>query len=292
MIKRKILFATDLSAADKQAFDCACRIAKSWNAILLIVHVERPSNPGPEPIKAGLDHQLFSIFPTDTEVEYEHILRHGDPALEILDLERKDDVHLIVLSTHGRKGIQRMVLGSVAEQVMREAQCPVMTIRRRESEVGGRPLRQPKILVPVDFSIYSYAAFDFGSALADSMVAELTVVHADDTERPKMKPGEAPQPTKRQREIWRQINRYRPKQEDVNCVYKVLVGSPKLKIAEYAESGDFDFVVLGTHGRTGIGRALLGSVAEQVVRNTACPVITVKPSNKRDPVLHYQTNSL
>lgn len=290
MIRKKILFATDFSTRDQGVFELACRLAEAWKNTLLILHIDVANE-----VHSGAFHpnrELYEIYPRNIEVNFEHILRHGDPVDSILEIEHRRNVGLIVLGTHGRKGFERMFSGSVAEKVIRRAECPVLTMR--ESATTGRPnikSRQPKILVPVDFSVHSYASLDFASTLAGSLDAKMTILYVDETNYPAgaKLPHQPPEWTNKTNQRWLQLKKVKPKTQRVAYGHQLMRGPAAECITRLANARDYDFIVLGTHGRTGIGRVVMGSVAEQVVRSADCAVITVKPSNKRIPVLFSRT---
>jgi len=132
----KVLFATDF-ATSEAALEVATSLARAAGATLLIVHVEepplayggiafdyRPDEPREETLRT-----LKEVVPTDISVPFEHRLIAGLPAPAILELARREKVDLIVLATHGRSGLSSMVMGSVAEEVVRKAKCPVLTVK-------------------------------------------------------------------------------------------------------------------------------------------------------------------
>lgn len=135
----KILFATDFSPASEAALEYASSLARDSGAKLLIVHVEEPPLAygsgemyvDPLPVgHPGLEETLHRVRPTLPEVRCEHHLLIGTPAQELVDLAAKEQVDLIVMGTHGRTGFTRLVLGSVAESVVRRAGCPVFTLKQ------------------------------------------------------------------------------------------------------------------------------------------------------------------
>ena len=137
------------------------------------------------------------------------------------------------------------------------------------------------------FSLHSYAALEFASILARSLEAQMTIVHVNDMIKPE-EGKDLIEWNEHLRELWQQLEMYKPKDLHVEHTHKLLNCSPGKKITEYANAKHYGFVVLGTHGRTGLGRLLMGSVAEEVVRHANSAVVTVKPSNKRNPVLQLQ----
>ncbi|MBX7168397.1 MAG: universal stress protein [Pirellulales bacterium] len=140
---KKILFPTDLSHASDAALAHATALAKSTGATLLIVHVEEPPMAYgggelyygiPEPDTAALKKMLQAIVPTDPGVPYEHRLIVGEPATEIVELADAEHVEMIVMATHGRTGLGRLLMGSVAEAIVRRATCPVLTFKQPKPE--------------------------------------------------------------------------------------------------------------------------------------------------------------
>ena len=139
MKAEKILLATDFSPASESAVAYASALARDTGAKLLIVHVEEPPlayttgemyfDPT-DTARPGLDEALRRVLPTAPEIRYEHHLLMGNPAQELIDLATKERVDLIVMGTHGRTGLSRLLMGSVAEEVVRQAPCPVFTLKQ------------------------------------------------------------------------------------------------------------------------------------------------------------------
>lgn len=138
MSGRKILFPTDFSHTGDAALEMAVSLAKSKDASLLIVHVEEPPpvyGGGdwyygiPEPKRDQLVEMLQRVVPRDPAVPYEHRLVSGHPADAVVKLAKAEGVEMIVMGTHGRSGVFRLLMGSVAEEIVRKAHCPVLTLR-------------------------------------------------------------------------------------------------------------------------------------------------------------------
>jgi nucleotide-binding universal stress UspA family protein len=143
MKMKKILFATDFSHAGDAAFVLATSLARDSGARLLIVHVQEPPvayGDGeryygvPEPDLDEIRAMLERIRPEDADVEFEHHLIEGDPAAALSTFAKDQATDLIVLGTHGRTGLMRLLMGSVAEAVVRRAPCPVLTFRQPDAE--------------------------------------------------------------------------------------------------------------------------------------------------------------
>jgi nucleotide-binding universal stress UspA family protein len=130
-----ILHPTDLSETSAAAFRLACSLARDYNSDLLILHVYPQPINGAEEIDRDRDDDIESVLlddlhalaPRDTNLHIDYRVEEGSPAEVILDVARHCD--LIVMGTHGRGGISRAIMGSVAEQVLRDATCPVVTVR-------------------------------------------------------------------------------------------------------------------------------------------------------------------
>ena len=144
---KTIVFPTDFSTASDAALEHAAALAKSSGASLLIVHVEEPPlayGGGelyyglPEPDSARILAMLEDVTPKDVAVPFTHRLTMGDPAGEIVRIAEDEGAEMIVLGTHGRSGMTRMLMGSVAEAVVRRAPCPVLVYRAAAETLAGR----------------------------------------------------------------------------------------------------------------------------------------------------------
>jgi nucleotide-binding universal stress UspA family protein len=142
---KTILFPTDFSTASDAALEHAATLAKSTGATLLIVHVEEPPlayGGGelyygiPEPDSERILKMLEDVKPKDASVPFKHRLTMGDPAGEIVRIAGDEGVEMIVLGTHGRTGVTRMLMGSVAEAVVRRAPCPVLVYRETAARLS------------------------------------------------------------------------------------------------------------------------------------------------------------
>jgi len=136
-----ILHPTDLSERSQAAFHFACALAKDYGAHLLILHVVPPgtkqlaplldvgSQATPVHALESLAEELRRLQPPDAAVAVEHRLEEGQPAPVIVQVANDAHADLIVLGTHGRTGLSRVLMGSVAEQVVRRAGCAVVTVK-------------------------------------------------------------------------------------------------------------------------------------------------------------------
>lgn len=138
MKMEKIVVATDFSDASRAALELGCKLSAETGARLLIVHVESPEviygaeelDALPHPVENAIARQLLDqVAPTESQVPFERHLLTGSPADEIVRFAEQASADLIVVGTHGRSGAIRLLLGSVAESVVRHASCPVLTVK-------------------------------------------------------------------------------------------------------------------------------------------------------------------
>jgi nucleotide-binding universal stress UspA family protein len=138
MSQKTILFPTDFSTASDAALVHAESLARQMNARLLIVHVEEPPlayGGGelyyglPEPSSERILKMLEDVKPSDPSVPYTHRLTMGDPAGEVVRIAEDEGAEMIIIGTHGRTGMTRLLMGSVAEAIVRRAPCPVLVYR-------------------------------------------------------------------------------------------------------------------------------------------------------------------
>jgi nucleotide-binding universal stress UspA family protein/quercetin dioxygenase-like cupin family protein len=141
-----ILHPTDFSDNSRYAFQTACALARDNHATLLLLHVMMPAvSPvlqvaPPDPLLAAESQKTLPPLPWpqvgDPQIHVEHRVAEGDPAEEVLRLSERLHCDLIVMGTHGKTGLGRLLTGSVAEEVLRKAVCPVLVVKSR---AGGMP---------------------------------------------------------------------------------------------------------------------------------------------------------
>jgi nucleotide-binding universal stress UspA family protein len=139
---KRILLPTDFSKYSEYAFRLACSLARDYGARLLVLHVaEAPTAiygegvvlPPPDAFWKQAGEKLNRIQPRHANIAVEHLLVEGDVAAEILRVAREANSDVIVMGTHGRSGLSRVVMGSVAEQIVRRSPCPVVTVRAQQT---------------------------------------------------------------------------------------------------------------------------------------------------------------
>jgi nucleotide-binding universal stress UspA family protein len=273
---RKILVPRDYSKGSDTAFLYALRLAEHSDAQIETLFVEVLHGPSaPRSFDDDIGGQLAARHVVDHAV-----LRDAAPAPAILHFASTNDVDMIVMGTHGRRGLSRLFLGSVAEEVVRLSPCPVLTVHA-EANTKEPVIRE--ILVPIDFSMHSRAALRQALTLAREFNATLDLLHV--VEEPLHPPfyevgagsiyDAQPDIEVRVEKHLRQL--YSEVADGVEARFHVRPGHAAREIASFAAENGSSLIVTSTHGLTGIEHLLIGSVAERVTRMAPCPVLTVKP---------------
>lgn len=294
----RIMLATDFSKPAQRAYEYAIALARPLHATLNLLHVVKAawdaseSEPGSRPLRSLKTAALLNLgrlarLASEVGVRAEPHLAVGNPAACILDASRKTRTDLLVTGTSGRTGWDRLQLGSTAEALVRESPSAVLTVR---DMVPGDPahslrrLQVRRLLVATDFSSGAEAALSVACNLARAIRAELTVVHVvTDSGRQgsrgsvrRSKDGLSPTA----RSAGRTLDQFaRDFAAEGGVVHTSCVqGDPVEMLLREATRCRADILVAGTQGRRGLPRLLLGSVAEELIRRAACPVLTVKRS--------------
>jgi nucleotide-binding universal stress UspA family protein len=211
-------------------------------------------------------------------------VRTGQPYQEIIGLARQIDADLIVLSTRGHSGLKRLLLGSTAERVVRSAPCPVLVARKQKqkSKAASKSFAIRTILVPVDFSTCSLAGTEYAAFLAKSFQATLRLLHVtypyvDNVflDRAGARLSSLVEAVEKAARIEMDALQQMDVLRGVPVQTEIRAGHATEEICTAAGQPDVDLIVTSTHGRTGLKHALIGSVAEHVVRYVECPVMVV-----------------
>lgn len=207
-------------------------------------------------------------------------IRYGRPAHEIVAVADEMAVDAVVMGSHGREGAKRLLLGSIAETVIRRAPVPVTVVREPEAATGGKPER---IVVAFDGSDESKRALDY--AIEQYPEAEIIAVYAvypppevRDSE-PNVLPDELEKWSTHVDEHTEGILDLAVEHADekgASITIGRAVGEPAEGIIEYADEHETDLIVMGSHGRDGIKRLVMGSVAETVARRAPTSVTVVR----------------
>jgi len=212
-------------------------------------------------------------------------IRRGRPPQAILEYADAQDVDLVAMGTHGRTGIERYVLGSVTEAVVRQAEVPVLTARATDrSRVADG---YEDVLLPTDGSEYAAVAFEHGIAIARAFGARVHAVNvvnvADLTPRPGAAPSEGVIDSfETAGETATAEIATRASAAGLETVTDVREGPPARSLLDYADEQGIDLIAMGTAGRTGPSRYLLGSTTERIIRHADVPVLAVNARGATD----------
>jgi nucleotide-binding universal stress UspA family protein len=221
-------------------------------------------------------------------VKVNRFILSGTPATEICEHAKRHDADLIAIGTHGRGALGRLLLGSVADRVLHEAKVPVLVTKAPAGKIKHpkkktKPFR--KVLFPTDFSDTANKALKRAIAITEDMDAELFVLHVvDDSLISTHVPEERKMILQElRRHALDEMRKTLPAELMANfeTIGAVRRGEPGKQVAAYAEAMGCDLIVMGSHGRTGIERVLLGSIADKVVRRAKCAVLIERADRKK-----------
>jgi nucleotide-binding universal stress UspA family protein len=296
---RNILVAKDLSESAGLALRAAYELAVRMRATLhlLFVQVEHPDPFAPATYPADHRERVHAAMrKVVEEVESERSEPPGDRpnmiyaveaglavAPAVVSYAARNEVDVIVTGTHGRRGMRHLMLGSVAEEVVRTAECPVLTVRGTPGDRALLPGAGSDILVPVDFSDHSIRAIRYARELASLFGCGIRMVHVvEETLHPAFYNAGAfsiydlqPDVEVRALEHMRREFSAVPG-PDVPVTFEVTSGHAAVEIGNMTRDLPVGLVVMATHGLTGFAHLFLGSVAEHVARISAVPVFSVK----------------
>lgn len=264
---KHILVPLDGSQLAELAIPAAIELARKVDGVLCLLRVV-PQMP------AVIDVP-FEIDMVDTEEAEKYLddtgarlsphgvplllaIRHGRPAQEILDYAVEVRANAIVMTTHGRSGFGRLAMGSVAEEVVRDATCPVLLLQKETTAPVYR-----RILVPLDATPGSAAILPAVSEIAQLYESEIILVHANIAARTSGEPVE--DYLAKISEIFRETG--------IHTSILAGKGDPQAVILDAIQEFQPDLIAMATHARPLLGRAIYGSVAHDLLRHTAKPLL-------------------
>ena len=291
-----ILFATDFSPSSTPAFRYAVEWAKTFEASLTILHVVS-LQPGLD-IDAGIAQRFLDEQRKAAKDQLQELLEEaqkqvskttsellgGLPSDMITQVAKDKHMDLIVTGTHGWTGFNRVVFGSVAERVIQRAPCPVLCIPHRENEEISAMHRlnvEPKhVLLPLNFSDCSMDAYEYAVQFAKWFDTPLTLVHAieplsyslDFTLTHPLEETSKRQHVKDRLDELTEVLA----SQGLSAKYELLDKPPLEAILELSANNETDLILMGTHGRKGLSRLILGSTTSRVLEQSPYPVLTVK----------------
>ena len=295
---RTILVPLDGSELAERALPIATALAKPSGARLMLV-------------RAAWAHVLAGVDPTDAQVkavrEAEAYLQGVtgraatqnvraearvpyDTAAEGILMEVDDsDADLVVMCTHGRSGLGRLIYGSVAEEVIRRSPVPVLLVRPTGADATLRRdgATQPKLLVPLDGSARAEAILPAAIDLAEATRGELVLLHVEDPSHPdpssvlSVPESTGKEPVVRLETYFAGVEE-RLRRAGLAARTEVRFGSPAGAILAAERSRGVRLVAMATHGRTDLLEPITGSVAREVVLEGTLPVLLARPATLRD----------
>jgi nucleotide-binding universal stress UspA family protein len=280
-----ILFATDFSSHSERALQFALAFARQYTAKISIVHVAPPEPHYAvpmEPIPLDLDPMLqesnrqmeeLAANPRLQDFKHECLVEQGG-LWNVLDAEIfKHKIDLIVLATHGRHGIGKLVFGSDAESIFRRAACPVLTVGPKVGFVDEQSWKPKKILFPTDFSNHSLHALPYALSIAEEHQAQLTLVHLSALIPLEM--GDDIEAT-----LLRRLQETIPPGTASWCKPECVVRFefPAEGILHMAQESAADLIVMSVRRSAYAAAAshLPWAIASEVVSHAPCPVLTVR----------------
>jgi nucleotide-binding universal stress UspA family protein len=284
---KKILFLTDFSDAADAAAPYAIALAKTYGAKVVALHMRPPAvNPMTPPASwYGLDEaaevqdeeQRRELETTFMGLSPKIIIKEGDLHGHINAIVAEDNIDLIVMGTRGRSGVRRFFLGSVAEEVFRRAECPVLTVGPHAGREITMPAEFTRILFATTSTADAKPPLAYALSLAQENQAHITLLHviAEPVAGTLVQPHDLITATEAS------LRKLVPSEVESWCVPDFLVecGDAAKKILEIAAQRKADLIVMGAHkahGFPGAATHLPIAVAHEVVAKAQCPVLTVR----------------
>ncbi|AZH25637.1 universal stress protein [Haloplanus aerogenes] len=284
----KLLFPTDGSDGAAAVFDHVLDVAEAHDAtvhVLSVADTTRESvtqfrgqvvdaleQAGVRTVQEAAGRASDRGVPTVTEV------MQGEPYRTIVDYANTYDIDLVIMPTHGRRGLDRFLLGSTTERVVRRSDVPVLTIRPDDDVTVRYPYRN--VLVPTDGSDPADAALNIGIDVANTASAALHLVSVVNVTSLGVDVRTDIQTAALEENAEGILDAAAGRAREAGIAPAATAvefgGSVSRTVRTYVTDHDIDLVILGTHGRTGFDRYVLGSVTEQLVRTAPVPVLTVR----------------
>jgi len=299
-----VMCPTDFSDCAASAFAESVRLARWFGARITVLHVIPPAIPtsvdmGYLPVPSGIgaavrqekleELERFVAAKEHHGVPVRTVCREGDTPREIRAAVCETGADLIVMGTHGRSGLGRLVLGSVTEAMLTDAPVPVLTVHR---DAAGGPGLFRRVLCAADASEWSAGTIAFAIEIAAEGAEHLTVLNVIE-DLPDTRAWAQGRYAMREVEAFRgdlelaavaELQKLIPDEARVSCRLEehVAFGRPEREILRVAQDEGADLIVMGTHGRGALDRVLFGSTVRRVVRAAACAV-AVFPAGHRWP---------
>ena len=290
----RILFPTDGSEGAEVALDLAGDIARRHDATLYVLNVADTTRDSVTQVQGEVVDTLEAAgerLVADAAAQFRNVsvdvrteVVQGEPYRAILDYAESSNVDIVIMPTRGRQGLRRLLLGSTTERVLRQSDVPVLTVRPDDASV-----RYPfeTVLAPIDGSECAREAVEVGAGICATEEAALHLLSVVDVTSLGADVRSELQVETLEQNAERVLDQGATVATEAGTEPASTViefgSSVHGAILDYVEAHDVDLVVVGTHGRTGFDRYLLGSVTESLVRTSPVPVLTVRePATAED----------
>ena len=295
---RRVLCPIDFSECSRHAVHHALALARWYGSSLTVLHVvanlptmDVPGVPLTDVQRDRLAEEMrYFVGPTPPDVPVSLLVRESsDVRREILAAAHTLMSDLLVIGSHGRSGVERLLLGSVTEKVVRKSPCPVMVVPPRAQNAAGAGLihgGRPRILCAVDFSDASVGALEYAMSLAEEADADLSLLHV--VEVPPELLEHIPVPDDFDVEqchaaaraaCLERLRALVPPSVRTYCHVETVAmeGAAYRQILKRSAEQKTDLIVMGVHGRGAVELLLFGSNTARVIRAATCPVLIVPP---------------
>jgi nucleotide-binding universal stress UspA family protein len=292
----KILVPLDGSELAQLALPFAEKLAARLGSRITLMYVSESVKDSHDPehqlylrgmaesAKAGI--QLCMDTLKSKRIKVESVILVGDPASEIVDYAQKEDVSLIVMSTHGHSGIMRWALGSVADRVLRGTEKPLVLVRAKQVNPDTiTSCTFDKILVTLDGSMESEAVIPYIEGLAYGVEATVVLLHVIEPSYRFHAAGGfryEGYSQKKKKSMKAFYDNYLDgiaaslTHKEIDVTYEVRFGEVAEVIVNYADETNIDFIAMSTHGSSGIKRWALGSTADKVLQTGKTSLFLIK----------------
>ena len=294
-----ILFTTDFTEASRQALPFAAAYARRYNAHLVIANVveQIPMSTVPmDAVPPDLDrdqeraHEYMQQFTRTDELrgfQLDTLVEPGFLWPVVQDAIEKKNVDFLVLGTHGRGAIKRMLLGSSAEEIFRRVTCPVLSVGPNVDPRLAHKKQMDKILFATDFSEGSAHALDYALKLTDEHNAQLLMIHVVQA---SALPFDITDEFVAESEARLKDMIPRDRMPESAPFFLTLIGIPSEQILKFAEREFADLIVIGMHKGKELASHWPNEFAAKVIAGARCPVLSVlgNPSKERAPKVHIR----
>jgi len=283
---KKILWVTDFSDEAQEAFVYAKDFAETFKAKIIALHVVPDFSPALYNTTAVIKGELarrIDKMKTEAErklnalqkkkkIEFKTIIAEGNASKKIIETAEKQNVDLIVMGKRGASAIEKLFIGSVANQVLRNSSVPILLTKKK----SGKPSFK-KILVPTDFSQQEELERDYAWKLAKGFDSDLTLLHILELHDYEFSPRVLDEMF--DSVLQRLKTRKKREKEDIRVtedVYRAINAS--IGLVDYAETHKFDMIVISTCVHSKLERFFLGSTTEKVISYSSIPIFAIPPA--------------